>query len=101
MSDLDTPLIFERRPGGRILALLGVIPVGEISSTGVSFAWFLMLPALPHITHHDKSLDSAKRAMAFKVDDWLEAAQLASIAKRPEGEIRCWRWNDAKEAVRG
>jgi hypothetical protein len=104
----DSPVIFQRRNGAREFAMLGVIDVGEIipAMTCVPgeeglVIFKLSLPYAPVCWSRAVPIETARRELRRRIEHWLEAAGLASIARPPDGAIRSFRdWDAIKQAVR-
>lgn len=100
----DSPVIFQSRAGGREVAMLGIIEVGEINpysapGRGENCYWRLFLPfASPWA--RAASYESARGRLTVKIEQWLEAAGLVPLVKP---DIRAFRpddWGKIKQAVR-
>ena len=84
-------LTFRIEPSGRIVAELAPgVPVGEIMlghfGTGIDAAFFLSLPPFSsRQAFKAKDVPAAKRAVCFKVSDWLICINALDINQR----VRC------------
>lgn len=75
-------LIFEDR-GGRILAMLGVIVVAQITinpAGDAEYLWACHLPMMPRQATKARDRAAAERAVAHQVRQWCEAAGLVVSA---------------------
>jgi hypothetical protein len=66
-----------------IEARLGVVIVGAVTHDTTSKGWFwaVYLPGLPCVPKPARDVESARDAIAHKVREWCEAAQLISTRR--------------------
>lgn len=75
----EPTLRFERKAGGREVALLGVIEVGEFAPAQpfTNYCWRCFLPMCAQMGRAS-SPEIARNALRCKIEQWVEAAGLRS-----------------------
>lgn len=79
-----SPLVrFEGRGGGREVALIGVIEVGQLAPSHpfAAFCWRIWLPGCPQQLGRAASPESARSNMIAKIEQWIEAAGLIAAGR--------------------